>query len=239
MNRSKKLFLTLTGSLLFLSPLTAKSALNKSVDDFSNINISEEIKEKSILNGLPKMIVFDEFRRYIERAFDEVRMLERTIDMMRRGAPGERAFDEVRMLERTIDMMRRNAPRELMRDAERAFAQVRMLERTIDGIRRDAPRYTERAFDQVRMLERTIDMMRRDAPRESAPRRSSIMEVYEKNKQWGKLQMQKRSLQVQIEKNKDKWTKDFIRRKEYEIKKITEKIRKLQEKLKKDYENSN
>lgn len=162
MNRSKKLFLTLTGSLLFLSPLTAKSALNKSVDDFSNINISEEIKEKSILNGLPKMIVFDEFRRYIERASDE-----------------------------------------------------------------------------VRMLERTIDMMRRDAPRESAPRRSSIMEVYEKNKQWGKLQMKKRSLQVQIEKNKDKWTKDFIRRKEYEIKKITEKIRKLQEKLKKDYENSN
>ena len=162
MNRSKKLFLTLTGSLLFLSPLTAKSALNKSVDDFSNINISEEIKEKSILNGLPKMIVFDEFRRYIERASDE-----------------------------------------------------------------------------VRMLERTIDMMRRDAPRESTPRRSSIMEVYEKNKQWGKLQMKKRSLQVQIEKNKDKWTKDFIRRKEYEIKKITEKIRKLQEKLKKDYENSN
>ena len=132
MNRSKKLFLTLTGSLLFLSPLTAKSALNKSVDDFSNINISEEIKEKSILNGLPKMIVFDEFRRDIERASDE-----------------------------------------------------------------------------VRMLERTIDMMRREAPRESAPRRSSIMEFYEKNKQWGKLQMKKRSLQVQIEKNKGKWSKVF------------------------------
>ena len=163
MNRSKKLFLTLTGSLLFLLPLTAKSALNKSVDDFSNINISEEIKEKSILNGLPKMIVFDELRE----------------------------------------------------------------------------RYIERAFDEVRMLERTIDMMRRDAPRESAPRRSSIMEFYEKNKQWGKLQMQKRSLQVQIEKNKGKWRKDFILKKKMEINKITEKIRKLQEKLKKDYENSN
>ena len=110
-------------------------------------------------------------------------------------------------------------------------------------MRRNAPRDfgrdIERASDEVRMLERTLDRMRRNAPRESAPRRSSIMEFYEKNKQWGKLQMEKRSLQVQIEKNKDKWTKDFIRRKEYEIKKITEKIRKLQEKLKKDYENSN
>ena len=57
MNRSKKLFLALTGSLLFLSPLTAKSALNKSVDDFSNINISEEIKEKSKLDRSPKILI--------------------------------------------------------------------------------------------------------------------------------------------------------------------------------------
>ena len=57
MNRSKKLFLTFTGSLLFLLPLTAKSALNKSVDDFSNINISEEIKEKSKLDRSPKILI--------------------------------------------------------------------------------------------------------------------------------------------------------------------------------------
>ena len=164
MNRSKKLFLTLTGSLLFLSPLTAKSALNKSVDDFSNINISEEIKEKSILNGLPKMIVFDELReRYIGRAYDEVRMLERTIDMMRREAPEEferdivRASDEVRMLELTIDMMRREAPRDFRILINQASEEVRRLERTIANMmRRDAPRDFGRdiaiASNQVRGL---------------------------------------------------------------------------------------
>ena len=57
MNRSKKVIFALTGSLLFISPLTVNaSALNKSLDDFSNI-ISEEIEELSKLDRSPKILV--------------------------------------------------------------------------------------------------------------------------------------------------------------------------------------
>lgn len=70
MNRSKKFIFILTGSLLFLSPLTAKSALNKSVDDFSNINIniSQKIKEKSKTKELKKKfqkILIDKSKEFI------------------------------------------------------------------------------------------------------------------------------------------------------------------------------
>ena len=49
MKNTKKIFTTLFGSLLFLSPLIANASnLNKSVYGFSNIISSEEIKEEAI-----------------------------------------------------------------------------------------------------------------------------------------------------------------------------------------------
>jgi len=79
MNRSKKLFLTLTGSLLFLSPLTAKSALNKSVDDFSNI-ISEEIKEISKLDRSPKILVAA--NKKIKKRLEELELKNEDLENM-------------------------------------------------------------------------------------------------------------------------------------------------------------
>mgnify|MGYP001300992826 CR=1 FL=1 len=83
MNRSKKLFLTLTGSLLFLSPLTAKSALNKSVDDFSNINISEEIKEISKLDRSPKILVAA--NKKIKKRLEELELKNEELENMMRS----------------------------------------------------------------------------------------------------------------------------------------------------------
>ena len=80
MNRSKNYFLTLTGSLLFLSPLTVNSsALNKSTYDFSNVNISEEIKEKSILDDSQKIIAGFSRKRNLE---GKIMRLEKKIEMI-------------------------------------------------------------------------------------------------------------------------------------------------------------
>ena len=82
MNRSKKVIFALTGSLLFISPLTVNaSALNKSLDDFSNI-ISEEIEEISKLDRSPKILVAanKKIKRRLERLEIENERLENMLN---------------------------------------------------------------------------------------------------------------------------------------------------------------
>ncbi len=112
MNRFKKVFSVLAGSLLFLSPLTVNaSALNKSAEGFSKINIHEEIKEKSILEGLPKMIVFLNSRdlREIEKTIKEIRKLRSQVERKLRsgadfdkGMPNKNILGEMRKLKRDV-----------------------------------------------------------------------------------------------------------------------------------------
>ena len=112
MNRSKKVFSVLAGSLLFLSPLTVNaSALNKSAEGFSKINIYEEIKEKSILEGLPKMIVFLNSRdlREIEKTIKEIRKLKSQVERKLRsgadldkGMPNKNILGKMRKLKRDV-----------------------------------------------------------------------------------------------------------------------------------------
>ena len=80
MNRSKKVIFALTGSLLFISPLTVNaSALNKSLDDFSNI-ISEEIEELSKLDRSPKILVAE--NKKIKKKLEELELKNEDLENM-------------------------------------------------------------------------------------------------------------------------------------------------------------
>ena len=80
MNRSKKVIFALTGSLLFISPLTVNaSALNKSLDDFSNI-ISEEIEELSKLDRSPKILVAAD--KKIKKKLEELELKNEDLENM-------------------------------------------------------------------------------------------------------------------------------------------------------------
>ena len=80
MNRSKKVIFALTGSLLFISPLTVNaSALNKSLDDFSNI-ISEEIEEISKLDRSPKILVAA--NKKIKKRLEELELKNEDLENM-------------------------------------------------------------------------------------------------------------------------------------------------------------
>ena len=147
MNRSKKVFSVLAGSLLFLSPSTVNaSALNKSAEGFSKINIHEEIKEKSILEGLPKMIVFLSGReiKEIDKTIKAIRKLRSQVERKLRsgadfdkGMPNNTILVEMRKLKRVVGKFdaRRMGYHPLM---DRMFVEMKSLDSSVKKMIRES-----------------------------------------------------------------------------------------------------
>ena len=145
MNRFKKVFSVLAGSLLFLSPLTVNaSALNKSAEGFSKINIYEEIKEKSILEGFPKMIVFltSKDLREIDKIIKEIRKLRSQVERKLRsgadldkGMPQEIIKREMSKLKRVVGKYDRRWGHPLI---DIMFKEMQSLDRSVKEIIRES-----------------------------------------------------------------------------------------------------
>ena len=145
MNRSKKVFSVLAGSLLFLSPLTVNaSALNKSAEVFSKINIHEEIKEKSILEGFPKMIVFltSKDLREIDKTIKEIRKLRSQVERKLRsgadldkGMPQEIIKREMSKLKRVVGKYDRRLGHPLI---DIMFKEMQSLDRSVKKMIRES-----------------------------------------------------------------------------------------------------
>ena len=145
MNRSKKVFSVLAGSLLFLSPLTVNaSALNKSAEGFSKINIYEEIKEKSILEGLPKMIVFLSSREIVEidKTIKAIRKLRSQVERKLRsgadldkGMPQEIIKREMSKLKRVVGKYDRRWGHPLI---DIMFKEMQSLDRSVKEMIRES-----------------------------------------------------------------------------------------------------
>ena len=75
MNRSKKKFTALIGSLLFLSPFTVNSSnLEKPSYGFSYKGLYEEIKEKTVINEQPEILAKRRKRKRSKKKLERRRL---------------------------------------------------------------------------------------------------------------------------------------------------------------------